>query len=92
MAVGLGIFLTIAIMIPPIGAIVGWLAGRIMEDHGFGFWTNAGLGILGSIAGSFIFGFLGLHFLGLNGVAIKATVGAVIVLAMVDWFRKRQAG
>ena len=92
MSVGLGLFLFAAVTIPVIGAIVGWIAGMIMAGHGFGFWTNAGLGMLGSILGSYALGIVGFHFLGIIGVMIKATVGAVVVLAVAQWFRKRQAG
>ena len=92
MPVGLNLFLIVVIMIPAIGLVVGWLAGKIIEGQGFGFWTNAGFGALGSIAGSLAFGFLGLHFLGLIGVAIKATVGAAGALAIANRFTKRQSG
>ena len=92
MAVGLGIYLVIVIVIPAVGAVAGWLAGQMMKGHAFGAWTNASLGILGSIVGCFLFGFMGLHFFGLIGVVIKAALGGVIAVAIADRFKKRQAG
>jgi uncharacterized membrane protein YeaQ/YmgE (transglycosylase-associated protein family) len=44
-----------------VGAIAGWLAGKIMAGRGFGFWANAGLGIPGALIGSFVFSLLGIY-------------------------------
>jgi len=85
-------FLILVITILVVGALAGWLAGKIMEGHGFGFWTNAGLGILGSLVGSLVFGLLGILTTSLIGGIIKATVGAVIVLAIAHWFGRRRTG
>ncbi len=91
MGAGIGVVLTIFIILV-IGAVAGWLAGKIMEAHGFGFWANAGLGILGALIGSFVFGLLGIYTFGLIAGILKATVGAVIVLAVAHWLRKQRAG
>jgi len=91
MGAGIGVVLLIFIILA-IGAVAGWLAGKIMEGHGFGFWANAGLGILGALIGSFIFGLLGIYTFGVIAGILKATVGAVIVLAIANWFRKRKTG
>ena len=92
MGVGLGVAVLIMIVvILATGALVGWLAGKLTEGHGFGFWKNAGLGILGAFVGSLIFGLLGIHTFGLIAGIIKATVGAVIVLAIAHWLRGRRA-
>ena len=80
------------IVILVVGAIAGWLAGKIMAGRGFGFWANAGLGVLGAIVGSFVFAVLGIYAFGLIATVIKATVGAVIVLAIANWLRRRRAG
>jgi uncharacterized membrane protein YeaQ/YmgE (transglycosylase-associated protein family) len=75
-----------------VGALAGWLAGKIVEGRGFGFWKDAGLGILGSIVGSLVFGLLGIFAFGLLAAIIKATVGAIIVLAIAHWLRRRRTG
>ncbi len=43
-----------------IGAIAGWLAGKIMKGGGFGLLINIVLGIIGGVVGGWIFGFLGI--------------------------------
>jgi uncharacterized membrane protein YeaQ/YmgE (transglycosylase-associated protein family) len=50
MASGAGVvgLLVAIIVILLVGAIAGWLAGKIMAGRGFGFWANSGLGVLGS--------------------------------------------
>src|SRR5438046_9665135 len=37
------------------GAIVGWLAGKIMSGHGYGIIWDVVLGIVGSFVGGFVF-------------------------------------
>ena len=93
MASGVGLvgLLVAIIVIVLVGAVAGWLAGKIMAGRGFGFWANAGLGVLGAIVGSFVFAVLGIYAFGLIATIIKATVGAVIVLAIANWFRGRRA-
>ena len=93
MALGAGAALaSLILIILVVGAIAGWLAGKIMKSHGFGFWANTGLGILGALIGSFVFGLLGIYTSGLIAGIVKATAGAVIVLAIANWLRRRRAG
>lgn len=84
-----GIILLILIILV-VGSFAGWLAGKIMAGHGFGFLANAGLGILGAVIGSFVFGVFGIHTFGLIPGLIKATIGAIIVLAIANAFRGRR--
>ena len=42
-----------------IGAIAGWLAGKLLQGGGFGLLGNIVVGIVGAVVGGFIFGFLG---------------------------------
>jgi len=44
------------------------------------------------LIGSFVFGLLGIYTFGLIAGILKATVGAVIVLAVAHWVRKQRAG
>jgi uncharacterized membrane protein YeaQ/YmgE (transglycosylase-associated protein family) len=66
MSFGLGVafLIMIIIIVLATGALAGWIAGKITEGHGFGFWRNAGLGILGALVGSLILGLLGIHAFG----------------------------
>lgn len=87
---GFAILLLILIILA-IGSIAGWLAGKIMTGHGFGFLANAGLGILGAFVGTIVFGLFGFYTFGLVAGIIKATIGAIIVLAIAHWLRGRRA-
>jgi uncharacterized membrane protein YeaQ/YmgE (transglycosylase-associated protein family) len=61
-----------------------------MKGHGFGLVMNAVLGVVGSFVGSFAFDLVGLHATNLLGNIVKATVGAVIVLAIANFIRSRR--
>ena len=39
-----------------IGALAGWLAGKIMKGHGFGLVGNMVVGVIGAVAFLFIVG------------------------------------
>ncbi len=66
-----------------IGALTGWIAGKIMKLHG-GFIQNMVVGIIGSFVGGFIFQLLGfgdIAAFSLPGVFI-GVVGACICIAV----------
>ena len=72
-----------------IGAIAGWLAGKIMKGGGFGLLLNIVLGIIGGAVGGWLFGILGLSSDGsLIGSLITSVVGAVAVLFIGGLFKK----
>ena len=56
-----------------IGAVAGWLAGRIMQGQGFGLVGNILIGIVGSLIGGYVFALLGISAGGLIGSIITAT-------------------
>jgi uncharacterized membrane protein YeaQ/YmgE (transglycosylase-associated protein family) len=67
-----------------VGVIAGWLASQIMRSKRDGLLGYALLGIVGAIVGGFLFSLL--NFGGatnLIGQIVVATVGAVIILAIV---------
>jgi uncharacterized membrane protein YeaQ/YmgE (transglycosylase-associated protein family) len=76
----------VAILI--IGAIAGWLAGKLTKGSGFGLVGNMVVGILGAIVGGFVFGQLGIAAGGLIGTIVIATLGAVIFLFLLSLIRK----
>ena len=64
-----------------IGAIAGWLAGKIMKGGGFGLVMNMVLGIIGGVVGGWVFGLLGISADGgLIGSLVTAVAGAVLIL------------
>jgi uncharacterized membrane protein YeaQ/YmgE (transglycosylase-associated protein family) len=62
-----------------IGAIAGWIAGKITES-GHGLFTNILVGICGSFIGSKLAEVLEVPVFGFWRTLISAAVGAVIVL------------
>ncbi|SFR80803.1 Uncharacterized membrane protein YeaQ/YmgE, transglycosylase-associated protein family [Marinobacter daqiaonensis] len=71
-----------------IGGVAGWLAGLIMKGRGFGVLANVGIGIVGSFLGGFVFRLLQLSPQGAIGELVTATVGAVLLLAIVGAIKK----
>lgn len=71
-----------------IGAIAGWLAGKLMQGGGFGILGNIVVGVLGAVIGGFIFGLVGITSGGLIGSLVTAVVGAAILLFLVDLIKK----
>ena len=78
-----------------IGGIIGWLASIVMRTNAQqGILLNIVVGIVGSLIGSFLLG----GFFGADGdimsnpidggVLIAAFLGAVILLAVVNMFRR----
>src|SRR5690606_2710901 len=67
-----------------IGGLAGWLAGLIMKGRGFGVLANIGIGIVGSFIGGFLFSLRNLSAQGAVGRMVTATVGAVLLLAIVN--------
>lgn len=71
-----------------IGAVAGWLAGKLMKGGGFGLPGNIVVGIIGAVIGGFVFGLLGITTTGLIGSIVTATAGAVLLLFVVDVIKK----
>ena len=71
-----------------IGAVAGWLAGKILKERGFGAIGNIVVGILGAVLGKFLFGFLGITAGGLLGSLITATVGAIVLVYVVGLIKR----
>jgi uncharacterized membrane protein YeaQ/YmgE (transglycosylase-associated protein family) len=71
-----------------IGILAGWLAGVIMKGGGYGIVGDLILGIIGAIVGGYVFGLLGVSAGGLLGQLVVATIGAVILIALVRFFKR----
>jgi uncharacterized membrane protein YeaQ/YmgE (transglycosylase-associated protein family) len=72
-----------------LGAIVGWLAGKVMSGHGYGIIWDIVLGIVGSFAGGFIFSLIfGTAPTGLILSFIVAFIGACVLVAIVHLIRR----
>lgn len=71
-----------------IGLIAGWLAGKIMRGGGFGILGDLVVGVIGAILGGFLFRLAGLATVSLIGSLITATVGAVVLLAILRYLKR----
>lgn len=71
-----------------IGAIAGWLAGKLMRGGGFGLLGNIAIGIIGAAIGKLVFGLLGITASGMIGSIVTATAGAALLLFLVDLIKK----
>ncbi len=72
-----------------IGAVSGWLAGKIMRGGGFGLLGDIVVGIVGSVVGGYLFGLLGVSAGGgLIGSIVTATVGAMALLFLIRLIKR----
>jgi uncharacterized membrane protein YeaQ/YmgE (transglycosylase-associated protein family) len=67
-----------------IGAIAGWLAGKLVKGGGFGLVGDIVVGIVGALIGGWLAGALGIHIgSGFISSVITAVVGAVVLLVIL---------
>jgi uncharacterized membrane protein YeaQ/YmgE (transglycosylase-associated protein family) len=72
-----------------IGLIAGWIAEKVMS-RSHGLLTNLIVGVIGAYLGAFLFSLVGLSSTGgFIGALIVATLGAIILLAIVGFFRRK---
>lgn len=73
-----------------IGALAGFLAGKIMKGRSYGLLINMLLGIVGAYLGGFLFRLIGIAAYGLIGELVTATVGAVVVIWLAGVISKKK--
>jgi uncharacterized membrane protein YeaQ/YmgE (transglycosylase-associated protein family) len=72
-----------------VGAIAGWLAGKIVQGFGFGLIWNIVIGIVGAFIGVWLLTRLGVvPFAGFFGSIVNATVGAIVLLFIIGLIRR----
>jgi uncharacterized membrane protein YeaQ/YmgE (transglycosylase-associated protein family) len=71
-----------------IGLLAGWLAGQIMKGGGFGLLGDLVVGVIGALVGGWLFGLFGISAGGLLGALVTATVGAIVLLAILRLVRR----
>jgi uncharacterized membrane protein YeaQ/YmgE (transglycosylase-associated protein family) len=72
-----------------IGAIAGWLAGKIVHGAGFGLIGNMVVGIIGALVAGWVLPQLHIELAtGTVGAIVDATVGAVIVLVILSLIKR----
>ena len=72
-----------------IGAIAGWLAGKIVRGAGFGLLGNIVIGIVGALLASWLLPQLGVNLGGgwIRAI-INATIGGVIILVILSLIKR----
>ncbi|NJM00181.1 MAG: GlsB/YeaQ/YmgE family stress response membrane protein [Synechococcaceae cyanobacterium SM2_3_2] len=71
-----------------IGGLAGWLAGQFRLGYGFGLLGNVLVGVAGAFVGNWVFAQVGITTFGILGTLISATVGAVLLLALLSLIRR----
>jgi uncharacterized membrane protein YeaQ/YmgE (transglycosylase-associated protein family) len=71
-----------------IGAVAGWIAGKLMRGGGFGLIGNIVVGVIGAFIGGYLFNALGIAAGGLVGAIAMATVGALVLLFIVGLLKR----
>ena len=80
---GLVIFLAI-------GALAGWLAGKVVRGTGFGLIGDLIVGVAGALVASLLFPALGIVLgTGIVSEIIYSAIGAIILLLIVRLVRGR---
>ncbi len=70
-----------------IGLLAGWIAEQVMKTD-MGLLMNLALGIVGALVGGFLFGLVGLGSGGFIWSLITATIGALLVVWIVNKVRQ----
>ena len=72
------------IVILAVGAVAGWLIGKVLRGNGFGLVGDAAVGVVGALIGDWLLPRLNLHlWSGLTGMIIEAAIGAIILLVIL---------
>ena len=71
-----------------IGLAAGWIASMVMKSGRGGVLQYMVIGVIGALLGGWLFDLLGLGASGLLGSLIVATVGAIVLIALLRLLRK----
>ena len=67
-----------------VGAVAGYLSGKVVRGAGFGIVGDACVGIVGAMIGDWLLPRLNFHFVGgVMGLAIDAAIGALVMLLIL---------
>lgn len=70
--------------------VAGFLAGNIFKGKGSGMLINLIVGVIGGVLGGWMFGLLGLSFDGTIGRLATSTVGAIVLLWILSFFKGKK--
>jgi len=72
-----------------IGVVAGWLAGKVFRGRGFGLIGDLIVGVLGALVGGYLFRLAGFAAYGTLGSLLTAFIGAIVLLAIMNWIARR---
>jgi len=72
-----------------IGALAGWVGGKLTKGEGFGLLGNIIVGIVGGVLGGWIFEKLGIMKENLLYSLAAAVVGSVVFLLLIGLFKRK---
>lgn len=72
-----------------IGLCAGWLAGQLMKSDSSSTLRNLIVGVIGALLGGMLFRSIGLNSSGLLGSLVTATVGAIVLIALLRVIAKK---
>lgn len=72
------------------GGLAGWLAGVVMKGSGLSLFGNVVVGIFGGVTGGYLFGLYDMSINGVIGSMVKAMVGAIVLLYLIELLRKTE--
>jgi uncharacterized membrane protein YeaQ/YmgE (transglycosylase-associated protein family) len=70
-----------------LGLLAGWIAERVMNRH-HGLLTNLAVGLVGALLGGFLANVLGFAWSGWLSSLLVSTLGAIVLLALLNLVRK----
>lgn len=71
-----------------IGAIAGWVSGKLIKGEGYGLLGNIVVGIVGAVLGGWIFEKLGIVEYNILYTLAAAVVGSVVFLLVIGIIRR----
>ena len=72
-----------------VGLVAGFLADKVVKNT-YGLLGDMLIGVTGSFIGGWIFGLLGLEIDIFIGQIISAFIGAVLLLLVINYFKKKK--
>ena len=74
-----------------VGAVSGWIAGKIQQGRGFGLFGNIVVGILGAFIGEWFFRIIGFHLgAGTFNRIVTSVIGALVMLFLLSLVQRRK--
>ena len=72
------------LVILAVGALAGWLIGKVLRGNGFGLVGDAAIGIVGALIGDWLLPRFNFHlWSGLTGMIIESAIGAIVLLVIL---------